>query len=220
MDLDTTHGKESYEQIINDFQQQKIQILVGTQMLSKGLDFDHVSVVGIISADSLLNYPDFRSHERGFQLMTQAAGRAGRRDKQGTVIIQTADPTQPVYSYILNNDYEGFCHEQLAERKLFHYPPFYRLIRIVCKHKDAGKVEKAAEYFAELIRNSLQERVLGPNKPVVSRIQSYHIREIMLKLENGLSVHQIRNILKKAENQIRHEPDFKQIIIYYDVDPL
>ena len=220
MDLDTTRGNESYAQIINDFQQQKIQILVGTQMLSKGLDFDHVSVVGIISADSLLHYPDFRSHERGFQLMTQAAGRTGRKNRQGTVIIQTADPAQPVYSYILDNDYQGFCHAQLSERKLFHYPPFYRLIRIVCKHKDAGKVERAAVYFAELIRESLHERVLGPNKPVVGRIQLHHIREILLKLENGLSAHQIRDILKKAEDRIRHEPDFKQVILYYDVDPL
>ena len=220
MDLDTTRGKESYAQIIHDFQQQKIQILVGTQMLSKGLDFDHVRVVGIISADSLLNYPDFRSHERGFQLMTQAAGRAGRKNRQGTVIIQTADPAQPVYSYIMHNNYLGFYEAQLSERKIFHYPPFYRLIRIVCKHKDAGKVEKASVRFAELIRKSLHERVMGPNKPVVGRIQLYYIREILLKLENGLSAHQVRDILKKAESRLRHEPDFKQVILYYDADPL
>lgn len=220
MDMDTTRGKESYTQIIHDFQQQKIQILVGTQMLSKGLDFDHVKVVGIISADSLLNYPDFRSHERGFQLITQAAGRAGRKNGQGTVIIQTSDPAQSVYSYIKENDYPGFYQAQLEERKLFHYPPFFRLIRIVCKHKEEERVEKAAVRYAELIRKSLHERVLGPNKPVVSRVQLYHIREILLKLENGRSAHQIRDILKAAETKLRSEAHFTQLILYYDVDPL
>ncbi|HBG56837.1 MAG TPA: primosomal protein N' [Porphyromonadaceae bacterium] len=220
MDLDSTRGKESYARIIQDFQEQKIQILVGTQMLSKGLDFDHVKVVGIISADSLLNYPDFRSHERGFQLMTQAAGRAGRKQQQGTVIIQSADPGHPIYTFVTKNDYAGFYNTQLEERKLFRYPPFYRLIRILCKHKDAGKTEKAALRFAELIRMSLHERVLGPNKPLVGRIQLYHIREILLKLENGLPLQQVREILKKAEVMLRQEHDLKHVILYYDVDPL
>lgn len=220
MDQDSTRGKDSYEQIIQNFQQQKIQILVGTQMLSKGLDFDHVKVVGIISADSLLNYPDFRAHERGFQLMTQAAGRAGRKQTPGTVVIQSADPGNPIYSFVIGYNYAGFVHTQLAERKLFHYPPFYRLIRIICKHKDALKAEKIAFRFAELLRKSLHERVLGPNKPVVGRIQLFYIREILLKLESKLSTQLIRDILKKTEVNLRSDPDFKHAMIYYDVDPL
>ncbi|MCE5205650.1 MAG: primosomal protein N' [Porphyromonadaceae bacterium] len=220
MDQDSTRGKDSYEQIIQDFQQQKIQILVGTQMLSKGLDFDHVKVVGIISADSLLNYPDFRAHERGFQLITQAAGRAGRKQTPGTVVIQSADPGNPIYSFVTGYDYAGFVHSQLEERKLFHYPPFYRLIRIICKHKDADKVEKITFRFAELLRKSLHERVLGPNKPVVGRIQLFYIREILLKLESGLSTQHIRDILKKTEVNLRSDSDFKHAMIYYDVDPL
>ncbi|MDD2936933.1 MAG: primosomal protein N' [Proteiniphilum sp.] len=220
MDMDTTRGKERYEQIIEDFQQQKIQILVGTQMLSKGLDFDHVKVVGVVSADSLLNYPDFRSHERGFQMMTQAAGRAGRKKTPGTVVIQSSDPENPIYSYVKTNDYMGFFHAQLKERSLFHYPPFYRLIRVVCKHRDRTKVEKAASDYAELIKRSLQGRVLGPNKPVVERVQLQYIREILLKLENGLSPQKIRDILKNAEEKLRQETDLRQVTLYYDVDPL
>jgi primosomal protein N' (replication factor Y) len=220
MDLDSTRGKEQYAKLIHDFQSQKIQILVGTQMLSKGLDFDHVSVVGIISADSLLNYPDFRSHERGFQMIMQAASCAGHKNQQGTVIIQSADPSQPVYSYITGNDYVGFFHDQLAERKLFHYPPFFRLIRVILKHKDATVAERAAGRLGELLRNSLHERVLGPNKPIVSRIKSYYIREILLKLENGYSPKQVRHILKKAEGELRQVPDFKYMNLYYDADPL
>lgn len=220
MDMDSTRGKDSYEQIISGFQEKRIQILVGTQMLSKGLDFDNVRVVGIISADSLLNYPDFRSHERGYQLMTQAAGRAGRKNKQGTVIIQCTDPGQPVFAYVRHNDYDAFFRAQLSERKLFHYPPFFRLIRIVLKHKQEQKATAAAASLAGMLSESLHERTLGPNKPIVSRIQLYHIREVLLKLENGLSPHLVRDILKKAEARLRSVPEMKYVTLYYDVDPL
>ncbi|MBK5194521.1 MAG: primosomal protein N' [Proteiniphilum sp.] len=220
MDMDSTRGKDAYERIINDFQEKRIQILVGTQMLSKGLDFDNVRVVGIISADSLLNYPDFRSHERGFQLMTQAAGRSGRNTRQGIVIIQSADPAQAVYSYVSRNDYELFFETQLSERKLFNYPPFCRLIRIVLKHKEERKAEAASSLLADILKKTLHERLLGPNKPIVSRIQLYHIREILLKLENGLSPHKVRDIMKKAESSLRSNPEFKYVTLYYDVDPL
>ncbi|WP_298648641.1 primosomal protein N', partial [uncultured Proteiniphilum sp.] len=171
MDTDTTHGKDSFEHLINDFQHNRIQILVGTQMLSKGLDFGNVRVVGIIAADSLLNYPDFRSHERGFQLITQAAGRAGRKNKQGTGIIQTTDPGQPIYRFITGNDYEGFFNSQISERKLFKYPPFTRLISIVLKHRDEQTVESGATFFSHLLKHSLGHSMQGPNKPVISRIQ-------------------------------------------------
>lgn len=218
MDMDTTRGKDSFERLINDFQNNRIQILVGTQMLSKGLDFGNVRVVGIIAADSLLNYPDFRSHERGFQLITQAAGRAGRKNKQGTVIIQTADPQQPIYRFITGNDYEGFYHSQITERKLFKYPPFTRLISIVLKHKDERKVESAATSFSHLLKQSLGNRVLGPNKPVISRIQQRNIREILLKLDNQFSPTQVRELIKSAESRFRENRDFKQILLYYNAD--
>ena len=220
MDTDTTRGKESIENMITDFQENRIDILVGTQMLSKGLDFDNVRVVGIISADSLLNYPDFRSHERGFQLMLQAAGRAGRKNKRGSVIIQSNDPRQPIYSFIKNNDYDAFYRSQLDERKLFHYPPFYRLIRVIFKHHDEKKVEAVATEYHSLLTQSLQERVLGPNRPVVSRVQRYHIREILLKLENEIPTRQVRLFLKKAEKELQLKREFRYVTLYYDVDPV
>lgn len=220
MDTDTTRGKESLENLVRDFQEKRIQILVGTQMLSKGLDFENVRVVGIISADSLLNYPDFRSHERGFQLMLQSAGRAGRRDRRGSVVIQSNDPHQPIYGYIMENDYESFYLAQLGEREYFRYPPFYRLIRVIFKHKDEKKAETAVARFADLLKGSLHERVLGPNKPVVSRVQRYHIREILLKLESGLPVHRVRDYLIKAEKELRGMPEFRYMTFYYDVDPV
>lgn len=220
MDMDTTRGKDSYERIIKGFEEKQIDILVGTQMLSKGLDFDNVNVVGIISADSLLNYPDFRSHERGFQLMMQAAGRAGRKNKQGLVIIQSAHPGQPIYRYLLNNDYESFFRSQLTERKLFNYPPYSRIICIIFKHRNEKIVEKASAFFTSYLKQSLQERVLGPNKPIVSRIQMYHIRETVLKLEAGLSPKRVRDTLNNAEKLLREEQEFKYSILYYDVDPL
>ena len=220
MDMDSTRGKDSYDKIIEKFRDKKIDILVGTQMLSKGLDFENVGVVGIISADSLLNYPDFRSHERGFQLMMQAAGRAGRSKKQGKVIIQSSDPTQPIYDYILNYNYEGFYIEQMDERKLFRYPPFTRLISIVFKDKNENKVDKGANLFANIIKPSLGNMVLGPNKPVVSRIQQYNIREILLKLDNNISASKIRDFLKQVEIQLRENIEFKYLHIYYDVDKM
>lgn len=218
MDSDTTRGKDSFERIINDFQENRIQILVGTQMISKGLDFGNVRVVGIIAADSMLNYPDFRSHERGFQLITQAAGRAGRRDKQGMVIIQTSDPEQPIYRFISSNDYEGFYHSQIAERKLFKYPPFTRLISIVLKHKDEQKTEHTASIFSQMLKQSFGNRVLGPNKPLVSRIQQLHIREILLKIDHAFSPTQVRELIKSTETRLRENNDFKQILLYYNVD--
>lgn len=218
MDTDTTRGKQSYEKIIADFQNRKTHILVGTQMLSKGLDFDNVSVVGIISADGMLNYPDFRSHERGFQLMTQAAGRSGRKNKRGTVVIQTADPEQPVYRFIANGDFEGFYNLQLAERQLFRYLPFYRLIRIVFKDRQEEKAETASQFFADMLKKTLHERVLGPNKPVIGKIQQFHIREILLKLETSLSPQQVREIIKQTETQLRGKQEWKYVVVYYDVD--
>lgn len=218
MDTDTTRGKDAYEKIITDFQEKRVQILVGTQMLSKGLDFDNVSIVGIISADSLLNHPDFRSHERGFQLMMQSAGRAGRKNRRGTVIIQTSDPEQPIYRYLQTNNFDGFYNAQLAERKLFRYPPYNRLISIVFKHRDENTAESGAQFFAQLLKTSLGEMVLGPNKPVISRIQRFHIRDILLKLEPNVSPQKIRAFLQLVETRFREKQQFKYVVLYYDVD--
>lgn len=220
MDFDTTRGKNSYEKILSDFRNAKTNILIGTQMLSKGLDFENVNVVGIISADSLLNYPDFRSNERGFQLMMQAAGRAGRQRIQGKVIIQSSDPDRPVYQHVKNHDYSTFYKEELNERREFKYPPIYKLIRIVIKHKNNLTAEKAATQLVIFLKSNFKNRVLGPNKGVISRVQTYYIQEILLKLEIGLSIHQVRDHLKNAENKLRKVHDFKYITVYYDVDPL
>ena len=218
MDTDTTRGATSYEQILNDFSQGKSQILVGTKMVSKGLDFDNVRVVGIIQADSLLNFPDFRSHEEGFQMITQASGRSGRKSVAGTVVIQTSNLQQPIFDYIKNNDYHNFFHAQLAERSMFKYPPYYRLIVIKLRYKYENNVAQAADYFAMLLKKRLGERVLGPAVPAVGRVQQYYIREILLKMEMGYPVAQVRGILKQTEQTTRERTKFKYVRIHYEVD--
>lgn len=220
MDGDTTHGKKSYAQIISAFEEGKVQILIGTQMLSKGLDFENVSVVGILSADSLLNHPDFRSYERGFQMMLQASGRAGRKNKRGIVVMQSSDPSLPIYRFVEKNDYRGFFLTQMQERKDFRYPPYFRLISIVLKHKNEAVVDNAAKTIADLLRQSLSERVLGPAKPVIGRIQSYYIREILLKLETGLSPQNVREFILQSEQQMRSSASYKYVQVIYNVDPL
>lgn len=187
MDLDTTRTRTAYERIIADFQAQKTDILIGTQMVSKGLDFEHVSVVGILNADSMLNYPDFRSYERAFQLMAQVAGRAGRKNKQGWVVLQTKSPELPVIHQVLVNDYEGMYREQLEERALFKYPPFYRLIYVYLKHRKEEVLTEAADWVSEALRKGLGERILGPDRPPVARIQTWFIRKIMIKVEPQVS---------------------------------
>lgn len=218
MDTDTTHGVNSFERILSDFAQRKSHILVGTKMVSKGLDFDNVRVVGVIQADSLFNFPDFRSHEDGFQMITQASGRSGRKGVAGTVVIQTSNPTEPIFHFIKNNDYRSFFDAQLEERKLFKYPPYYRLITIKLRDKYENNVSQTADYFAQLLKKSLGERVLGPAIPAVGRIQQMHIREILLKMEMGFSVSQVRTILKHNEEIIRERTNFKYVKIHYEVD--
>ncbi len=220
VDADTTRGKGELERVMDRFRQNEVQILVGTQMLSKGLGFENVRVVGIVAADSLLNYPDFRSHERGFQLMLQAVGQAARKHEKTQVIIQSNDPGQPIYPLIREGDIEGFYHLQLHERKLFNYPPFGRLIRVIFKHKSEIIAEAAASWFAERIKGALHERVLGPNTPVVNRVQQHHIREVLLKLENEFPLQPVRGLLKKAEKEMKEGQRFRYVILYYDVDPV
>jgi len=220
MDADTTHGRQAYERMIRAFQERKSDILVGTQMLSKGLDFDHVRVVGIVSADALIHHPDFRSHERGFQLMTQAAGRSGRKNEQGIVLIQTADPMQSIYHHVTGHDYAGFFKEELAERKQFGYPPFTRLIRITAKHHVENLVERAATHLATLLRRELKQCVLGPVPPPVARIKRQYLQEILLKLETGYPPQRVRQFLLKAEASLHAVPSYRYVTISYDVDPL
>jgi primosomal protein N' (replication factor Y) len=220
MDLDTTRSKRAYENIIADFEANKTNVLIGTQMVSKGLDFDNVSTVGILNADSMLNYPDFRAHERAFQLMIQVSGRAGRRNKRGTVYLQTAHPGHPIISYIRNNDYKSFYEIQIEERKLFRYPPFYRLIEIVIRNKDERLTDDAANDLARSLRQSFNDRVLGPTKPPVSRIQSLYIRKIILKIENQASPQKIREFIEIHQQQLLQNSRYKSILLHYDVDPM
>lgn len=220
MDMDTTRSRRSYEQIIRDFQQGRTDVLVGTQMVSKGLDFDRVRVVGILDADGLLNVPDFRSHERSFQLMSQVAGRAGRRNSRGLVVLQTRQPELPVIGQVVRNDYAAFFAAQLAERELFRFPPFCRLIYIYLKHKQDRVVAEAAEVLAGCLRAAFGGRLLGPAAPAVARMQSLFIRKLVLKLENGLSVHKVRRVLADAQQRVQADARFRSVIVYYDVDPL
>ena len=219
MDLDTTRSRTAYEKIIADFEQGKTDILIGTQMISKGLDFNHVNVVGILNADTMLNYPDFRSYERAFQLMAQVAGRAGRKDKQGLVILQTKSPELPVISQVLNNDYEQLYEDQLAERQVFRYPPFYRLIYVYLKHRKEDVLEQAAEMAATLLRTGLGNRVLGPDKPPIARIQTLFIKKIMIKVELTASMTKVRDYLKGVQRTLSEDARFRSLIVYYDVDP-
>ncbi|WP_165040211.1 primosomal protein N' [Dysgonomonas sp. ZJ709] len=220
MDLDTTRGKRSYERIISDFEDNKTNILIGTQMVSKGLDFDNVSVVGILNADNLLNYPDFRAHERAFQLMTQVSGRAGRKNKQGLVLLQTSHPGHPVINYVRNNDYESFYELQTDERRLFHYPPFFRLIAIVIRGRDENIVDGGARHFTQLLKQSFGDRILGPSKPPVARVQALYIRKILLKIENQASIQKVRESIIFHQKTLLADPAFKAVLFHFDVDPV
>lgn len=220
MDLDTTRGKRSYERIISDFEQNKTNILIGTQMVSKGLDFDNVSIVGILNADNMLNYPDFRAYERAYQLMTQVSGRAGRKNKQGLVFLQTSHPGSPLISFVRRNDYQSFYELQAEERKIFRYPPYFRLINIVVRGRDELLTDSAAREFASALRTAFGERVLGPGKPPVSRIQSLYIRHIMLKIENQASIQKVREGIFQCQTLVFANPAFKSLLLHYDVDPM
>ena len=220
MDLDTTRSRTAYEKIISDFEEGRTDILIGTQMVSKGLDFDRVSVVGILNADSMLNYPDFRSHERAFQLMAQVAGRAGRRNRQGLVVLQTKSPDLPLIRQVLDNNYRELYEDQLTERRLFRYPPFYRLIYVYLKHRKEEVAEQAAAQMAAYLRNGLGDRVLGPDKPPVARIQALFIRKIMVKVEQEASLQKIRLYLTEVQRAIMADERFRTVNVYYDADPM
>ena len=220
MDLDTTRTRTAYERIISDFEQGKTDILIGTQMVSKGLDFDHVSIVGILNADTMLNYPDFRAYERAFQLMAQVAGRAGRKNKRGKVILQTKSIDHPIIPQVISNDYEGMVGGQLAERQMFHYPPYYRLIYVYMKHRNETLLDLMAQTMATKLRTVFGNRVLGPDKPPVARVQTLFIRKIVLKIEANAPMARVRELLVRIQKETVAEDRFKSLIVYYDVDPM
>lgn len=220
MDLDTTRTRNAYERLIADFSEGRTNLLIGTQMVSKGLDFDKVSVVGILNADSMLNYPDFRAYEHAFMMMAQVSGRAGRKGKRGLVILQTKNPTLPVIGQVVNNDYEGLYQGILEERRTFHYPPFFHLINVYVKHKYDKVCEQVSHELSKMLRSWFGERVLGPDKPAVARVKTMNIRKIVIKLENGLDQQKVREYLKFAQQQMGKDPRYGALQIYYDVDPL
>lgn len=220
MDLDTTRNKDGYENIIEDFSQRKSQILVGTQMVTKGLDFEGVSLVGVLNADTIINFPDFRSTERAFNMLEQVAGRAGRRNTRGLVAVQTTQPTHHILSFLTSHNYIGFYNNEIEERRNFNYPPFTRLIYIYLKHRDINILTEMAAIYGNKLRELFGTRVFGPEEPLVSRIQSLYIRKIMLKIEVQASMKKVKGILRDTFEQMHQHPRMKGIIIYYDVDPM
>ena len=197
MDTDSTRSKHAYQTIIHDFEEQRINILVGTQMVTKGLDFDHVSLVGILNADQMLNFPDFRAHERSFQLMSQVSGRAGRKEKPGKVIIQTHQPTHWVIEQVLKNDFKEMFRLEMIERKKFFYPPYYRLIEVTLRHKKEDFLNEAMQQFSKSLRAHLGTRVIGPQPPLISRIRNLYLQTVMIKIEREASVTKAKEILSK-----------------------
>ena len=218
MDLDTTRGKHGYEKIINSFEQQEIDILVGTQMLTKGLDFRNVNLVGIMNADSLLNFPDFRAHERSFQLLTQVAGRAGRTKKRGKVIIQSYNPNHRILQQVTTSDYLGMFQEQIYEREQYKYPPINRIIKITFKHKDYNKLNDAAEWFAKSLRNSFGGNVLGPEYPPVARIRNQYIKNVIIKIGENYSLVKTKNSIKRIEKSFNAISYYRGVRVIYNVD--
>lgn len=220
MDLDTTRNKDSYEHIIDDFSAGRADILVGTQMVTKGLDFQGVRTVCVVSADSVLNYPDFRSGERAFNMLEQVAGRAGRRDGEpGSVLIQTYDPAHPVLSYVVAHNYRGFYEREIAERQRYFYPPFCRVIYLYLKHRDPAALRLVADTYARTLRELLGQRVFGPEEPGVARVQNLYIRRIMLKIEPTAPMRQLKELLRATYLRMHTLPSMKGTILYYDVDP-
>ena len=220
MDLDTTRTRSAYERMLDDFAHGRTDVLIGTQMVTKGLDFERVRVVGILNADQLLNQPDFRAYERGFQMMAQVAGRAGRRGRQGRVVLQTRQPDLPVIRQVVHNDYRGMYDGQMEERHAFLYPPFRRLILIYVKHRIENSADAAARMMAGMLRPEFGDALLGPDRPAVARLQAQYIRTMMLKLPPNASVTAVREVLWAVREKVRQTAEGRSATIYFDVDPL
>jgi primosomal protein N' (replication factor Y) len=219
MDLDTTRSKYAYATIIQSFEDGTIDVLVGTQMITKGLDFNNVSIVGILNADTMMHFPDFRAFERAYQLMAQVSGRAGRKEKRGKVIIQTYTPNHEVIQTVIDNKWEAFYESQLVERKKFNYPPFDKLIRLTLKHKDATIADNASHDLAQQLRDHFANRILGPEFPAVARVRNYFLKNILIKIEKEISAHQVKQKIHELCHQLKLIPEYKSIVIIIDVDP-
>jgi len=212
-------NKNSFEKIIASFESGQTDILIGTQMISKGLDFENLTVVGILNAEGLLNYPDFRANEKAFQMMAQVSGRAGRRQKHGKVIIQTSDPENRIIRQVLNNDFRGMYETQLEERKLFNYPPYCRLVRIIVKHRDKIKLNELSALLGNDLRKTFGSRVLGPEFPVISRIQLWYIKNILIKIEKDKPLARAKELIGEAIERTEKVKGAGQLRINIDVDP-
>jgi primosomal protein N' (replication factor Y) len=220
MDLDTTRTRSAYERIIGDFSAGRTNILIGTQMVTKGLDFDRVSVVGILNADSMLNYPDFRAYEHAFTMMSQVSGRAGRKGKQGLVLLQTKNKDLAVVRQVVTNDFQSFFRDLEEERRDFRYPPFSHLIYIYMRNKDNRVLDSAAMEMGSRLRQWFGNRVLGPDKHAVAKVKAMNIRKIVLKLELGIDLTRVRKYLRDAERQMMDNKQYASLQIHFDVDPL
>ena len=220
LDLDTTRTKNSYQHILEQFQNKETNILVGTQMVTKGLDFDSVKVVGILNADNMLTFPDFRAHERSFQLMEQVSGRAGRKGDKGKVIIQTYQPQHPVILNVMSHDYVRFYEEQMPIRRQFNYPPYSRLVMVRLKDVDEQKLNKAANELAKIFRQVFRENLLGPEYPVVSRVKNQYIKQMLIKIHKDLNSTKVKEFINKTIEDFKHNNDFKSVKIQIDVDPM
>lgn len=219
MDWDTTRSKHAHARLVQAFASQEFDVLVGTQMVSKGLDFAHVGLVGVLSADRMLNFPDFRSFERAFQMLTQVAGRAGRSGKRGKVILQTYNPDHWVLTKVMANDYDGLVQQELIERKNYKYPPYDRLIRLTLKHSDVKRVETAANVLTTRLQQRFQQRVIGPETPMISRINDLHHRIVLLKFERELNPSAYKPLLQEDLDAFMTDARFKRIRLTVDVDP-
>ena len=220
MDLDTTRTRQAYERLISDFSTGRTNLLIGTQMVTKGLDFDNVSVVGILNADSMLNYPDFRAYEHAYMMMAQVSGRAGRKGRRGLVILQTKQPDLPLISHVVHNDYQSLYRSLLSERQAFRYPPYYHIIYIFLKHQKDQLVDTAGLELGARLRQWFGTRVLGPDKPAVARVKTLSIRKLVLKLERGIDMAKVREYLRLAQKQMLQDKRYASLQLYYDVDPL
>jgi primosomal protein N' (replication factor Y) len=220
MDLDTTRTRNAYVKIISSFEAGAVDILIGTQMVSKGLDFKNVSLVGVLNADNLLSYPDFRASEKAFQMLTQVSGRAGRAGKQGRVVLQTSTADSEVIRQVIHNDYQAMFSSQMRERQAFKYPPFFRLIYVEIRHRDQNVANAAADFMAKAMRAVFEWRVLGPDNPPVPRIQNKYIRRIVLKIEATSSNAKAKLLLRSVSDQLLAQDRFKTVQISLDVDPV
>jgi primosomal protein N' (replication factor Y) len=220
MDFDTTRTRKRYERIIRDFEGGQTRILIGTQIVTKGLDFDNVGLVGVLHADNLLNFPDFRSFERSYQLMAQVAGRAGRRDSRGKVVIQTSNPSHPVIQHIRSGDYHSLYMSQMEERQAFHYPPYTRLLRINLRHESRAMVDRASRELADRLRKAMEVPVMGPQSPVIGRIQRMQLMNILIKLPRTAKTTDLKKLVKKEMDVMKSMKEYRKLFIVPDVDPV